>query len=288
MRPRTFWQYLGDEQYSPATAESYLYYVEKFLKQHPQAKRYDYRQVTEYLLGEVKRCSSQGTQNGLVAAIKAYYRYLREAGTRHDNPVEHFRFATRGRKQMQLQDLLTPEELSLLLRTRTERHPRFVLRNKIIISLLIYQGVTSSELAGLTRKQVDLENGTLYVPQSRSVNSRTLRLEAVQLEWWSQYIEQMPPFQAHDRLFITVKGDRFTVGSVRSVVRQLKWTIPGKPVDAETIRQSVIANWLNVQKLPLATVQEMAGHKWPSSTQAYKRMDVEEKRELLKQFHPLG
>lgn len=288
MRPRTFWKYLNDERYSPATAESYLYHVEKFLRLHPQAKRYDYRQITGYLLGEVKRLRSQGSQNGLVAAIKCYYRYLREEGTRHDNPVEHFRFETRGRKSIQLQDLLTPEELHLLLRTRTEKHPRFILRNKIVMSLLIYQGLTSGELAGLTYRQVNIESERLHVPKSRSINGRTLPLEAVQLEWLAQYIEQMPPFQPDDRLFITVKGNRFTVGSVRSIVRQLKLVIPGKTVDAETVRQSAIANWLNVRKLPLAIVQEMAGHKWPSSTQAYKRIDVEEKREMLRLFHPLG
>ena len=51
---------------------------------------------------------------------------------------------------------------------------------------------------------------------------------------------------------------------------------------------SVIANWLNDRKILLEDVQLMAGHKWPSSTERYKRADLEEQHRLINEFHPLN
>jgi hypothetical protein len=50
---------------------------------------------------------------------------------------------------------------------------------------------------------------------------------------------------------------------------------------------SVIANWLNMDKHRLEHVQEWAGHKWPSSTLRYKRLDIAVQREKINRWHPL-
>ncbi len=55
-----------------------------------------------------------------------------------------------------------------------------------------------------------------------------------------------------------------------------------------TIRQSVIANWLNEKKLPLEQVQLMAGHRWISSTLKYRQNNIEQQRELMNKWFPLG
>jgi hypothetical protein len=55
-----------------------------------------------------------------------------------------------------------------------------------------------------------------------------------------------------------------------------------------TVFSSVISNWLNSRKIPIEDVQQMAGHKWPSSTERYKREDMDEQRKLINQFHSLG
>jgi integrase/recombinase XerD len=59
-------------------------------------------------------------------------------------------------------------------------------------------------------------------------------------------------------------------------------------LNSKTIRQSVIANWLNEKKVPLEQVQLMAGQKWISTTAKYRQTSVEEQRTMINKFHPMG
>lgn len=54
-----------------------------------------------------------------------------------------------------------------------------------------------------------------------------------------------------------------------------------------TIRQSVISNLLNEKKMPQEDVQLFAGHRWTSSTEKYRRKDINEQRVLINRWHPL-
>jgi site-specific recombinase XerD len=44
---------------------------------------------------------------------------------------------------------------------------------------------------------------------------------------------------------------------------------------------------MNAKKKPLEEVQELAGHKWPSTTEKYRKMDNLKQRELINSFFPL-
>jgi hypothetical protein len=49
----------------------------------------------------------------------------------------------------------------------------------------------------------------------------------------------------------------------------MKSLFPHKNLNPQTIRKSVITNWLNEQKIPLEDVQLLSGQKWMSSTERY-------------------
>jgi len=46
------------------------------------------------------------------------------------------------------------------------------------------------------------------------------------------------------------------------MLHPMKALFPNKKLNPQTIRQSVIANWLNVDKIPLEDVQLLSGQKW--------------------------
>jgi integrase/recombinase XerD len=50
---------------------------------------------------------------------------------------------------------------------------------------------------------------------------------------------------------------------------------------------SVICNWLNEKKIPLERVQELAGHKWPGTTEKYIKVDSFQQRELINRYFPI-
>jgi integrase/recombinase XerD len=61
-------------------------------------------------------------------------------------------------------------------------------RNKVILSLLIYQGVSNEELHKLESGHIKLKEGKLYVPASAHSNSSMLKLEAFQIMELYEYI----------------------------------------------------------------------------------------------------
>ncbi len=103
--------------------------------------------------------------------------------------------------------------------------------------------------------------------------------------------EERPKLLKHDTdsLFLGRLGEEPTVDVTNLVLNPFKLLLlfPDRKLNAQTIRQSVIANWLNEKRIALEDVQLMSGQKFPSSTEKYRRKDSEQQRKLINQFHPL-
>ena len=65
------------------------------------------------------------------------------------------------------------------------------LKHKVVISLLIYQGLTSAEIIRLTVDDVDLERGEVYIKGSRKLNERTLKLKQNQILLFYKYLQNI-------------------------------------------------------------------------------------------------
>ena len=66
-----------------------------------------------------------------------------------------------------------------------------------------------------------------------------------------------------------------------------KGIFPDRNLNPETIRQSVVANWINEKRFPLEQVQLMAGHRWISSTAKCRGHNMEEQRDLMNKWFPV-
>ncbi len=97
--------------------------------------------------------------------------------------------------------------------------------------------------------------------------------------------------QSHTKGLATLNfvscGSEATDG-IHYLIETSKGLFSDRNLTLKSIRQSVIANWLNEKKLPLEKVQLLVGHKWISSTAIYHQTSVDEQRELINGFHPLG
>jgi integrase/recombinase XerD len=89
-----------------------------------------------------------------------------------------------------------------------------------------------------------------------------------------------------DKLILNKLGKPITVDGINAMTDQLKALYPDRPLTPQSIRMSVISNWLNEKKLPLEAAQELAGHKWPSTTEKYIREDNLKQRELINKYFP--
>lgn len=284
---KTLEQYLY-ENHTNKTAATYLYYINVFTMQQPGAAKYTYKDMLTYLDQQQKIGVNSSKLNTQLAAIKRYYNYLVETVQRNDYPCINIRLKRR-KKAIQLQDLFTSTELELLM-NRENRFKNLESRNKVILSLLIHQGLTGSELCRLNIEDVDLDEGKVHVKGSKICAARTLELKTPQIRLIQNYLETSRKALLKSNiknLIITQRGVAETVDGVHSMIEPLKSLYPDRNLNPTTIRQSVISNLLNVKKMPLEDVQLFAGHRWPSTTEKYKRDDIGEQRTLINRWHPL-
>ena len=156
-----------------------------------------------------------------------------------------------------------------------------------MLGLLVYQGVTTDEIARLEAADIRLREGKVFIHGTSRSNERWLKLEAVQVVDLQRYLAAHR-FKAGTLLAGQKKGftsTRNIVNQINSIMRQLRRLNP-KVRSALQLRSSVIAGWL--KQYNLRQVQYMAGHKYVSSTQRYQVSDLEALQCSLRKHHPMG
>jgi site-specific recombinase XerD len=274
---------------SESTAESYLYTINHFLKTNPKAKRYQYKDVVNYMEKVNKKQSNTQYRVRILSALKKYYDYLVMYGYRNDHPCRKLNIKIKGNQTIQVQDLFNSIELQLLME-RENRYKHLDVRNNVLISLLIYQGLASDEIVRLTLKDIDLDNGTIYIKGSANLNKRTMELVPKQMILFHNYINETYPELLKgktDKFILTKLGRPITVDSIHAMIEPLRNLFPDRKLNPQTIRMSVICNWLNEKNIPLERAQELAGHKWPGTTEKYIKVNMLEQRELINRYFPL-
>ena len=278
------------EQYTADTAKIYGYEIDNYLSNCPAAAHAVYKDVVSYIGVLRLRYSKASTLNRILCSIKAYYDFLCYTSQRSDNPARAIKLRDRQSRDVQLQDLFSTEELETLL-SRPERYTNLAYRNRVLISLLIYQAMHPGEMEFLTIHDINLATGSIYIKPTASTNKRELQLKPNQILLFYQYIHEIRPKLLHQNkssaLLIGIRGTCMKADDIaKHVIRSYKGLYPRRPVNAQTIRQSVITNLLK-QGHDLGLVQAFAGHKYPSSTERYKQNAVETLRDAVQQYHPL-
>ncbi|ASZ10853.1 tyrosine-type recombinase/integrase [Chitinophaga pendula] len=285
----TLQQYLA-QHYTPGTAASYEREISCFLSGCPGAETALYSDLIAYVGQLRQRYSNASTLNRIVSSIKAYYDYLCQSGIREDHPGRALLLRDQRSRDIQLQDLFTSGELAQLL-ARTSRYSLLAYRNKVLISLLVYQGLQTHELAGLKVTEVNLEAGSIYIRSSAAANSRTLSLQPNQvllLYSYQEYVRlRLLRGKISDLLLLGQRGEGMSAQDISKHIKRLYGDMYApRAVTAQTIRQSVLAN-LFKQGHDIATVQQFAGHKYPSSTERYRQEQVDRLQSAIDTYHPM-
>jgi integrase/recombinase XerD len=223
--------------------------------------------------------------NTMLRSIRNYYDYLKTSGEGIINPAANLYL--KGVRHKLPHDILSLESLSQLYQSYPVIDNRSK-RNKIILGMLIYQGITTDELMKLTTVDVKLQEGKVHIPGSKHSNSRSIELKSFQVLELHEYINQIRPgliIQPTDQLFISMEGCMNMKNSLHHLFRALKRTNPDVR-NAKQIRASVITDWLKTHNL--RQVQYMAGHRYVSSTERYQLNNLEGLKDQVDKYHPLG
>jgi integrase/recombinase XerD len=194
--------------------------------------------------------------------------------------------------RVNVQDLFSSTELQLLLEQPARainKLPRIELRDKVILSLLIYQGLTTKNIVSIELKDLNLEQATIYIKRETTLNARTLELHPKQIMLINKYLNEERTILNRSnstKLILTRRYQAERGCGVRKVVEAYKQLYPAKTLNALAIRQSVIANLLKAGK-DIRAVQVFAGHKSPMTTERYQQTGIEELTAAVMKFHPL-
>ncbi|MBN2237115.1 MAG: tyrosine-type recombinase/integrase [Bacteroidales bacterium] len=274
-----------------STVERYLRDIKAYLTEEPGAQAATYSDIINYISKLRERYSNKATVNRILHSIKKYYEYLVKTNQIQTNPAKNIHLRNYRNKDLQLQDLFTSAELENLLNETVWSRKTIATRNKVVISLLIYQALTRQELTLLQTGQIDLEKATIKIPESPKSNARELPLKPNQIMLFYKYLNEdrkkLLRKDESDMFLIDWHGKPVTEDVIRNLLEYCKKYFPGKNLNATTIRMSVITNLLKEGK-DLRIVQAFAGHKYPSTTERYKQNHIEELKLQIEKYHPLN
>lgn len=300
-----FVNYLIGKGYSNSTVKRYLkdtIHFEKWVKQENiPIENVNYSDVLHYIQSK-KRKVQQNTISSLVNGLKHYYAYLVDVGAVDINPVSQVRI--KGVKRKKLYHILSKQELEQLYhKFSLEEDKQYSTRNwykasllakkrnKVIIGLMIYQGLNATELARLTDQDIKLREGKIFIAGTRRSNARELKLESVQIMDLMEYslktrveLLQLKSIETN-QLLISTAGSLKINNALFKLVKNLQ-KINSKVINLKQIRTSVITHWL--KHYNLREVQYMAGHRFVSSTESYRINDLKDLQEDITKFHPIA
>jgi site-specific recombinase XerD len=246
----------------------------------------DYKTFLKYVEELKKTKIKIRSLQSYIGNLKIYFNYLQEENYRIDNPIQNINI--KGTIKTVLGNLLTADELEdLYYSYETKNNDLARKRNKIIIGLLVYQGLHSKELHYLKEEHIELYKGKITIPQTNKTNGRTLELKPWQLMEMMEYVQQIRPKivpKEEDNLFTSNYGNTNISNVIKKISEELK-LINYNYQNAIQIRNSVIVNWLKIHNL--RKTQVLAGHKYISSTERYQQDNLESLHEMINSFHPI-
>lgn len=239
--------------------------------------------------------------NGILRAIRNYYDYLKQTNPNLINPAANLYLkGSRDKLPSNITSFNELEDIYGAYPTENNRQKR----NKAMLGLLIYQGLTTEELGQLREEYLKLKQGKILVPGNRRRNSRTLELKPFQILELYEYVNKVKPGIINDigkatpsrkpkqidydrineQLFISINASENIKNSLLHLFKEIQKQNP-EVKNAKQIRSSVIVYWL--KNFNLRQVQYFAGHKYVSSTERYQLNNLESLQSKLDKYHPL-
>lgn len=306
LQVESFKDYLKDQRQDPNTIRQKSNYTGYFLNwlesEHLQPEETRYND----LLNFIDYCKLEGNSkkhiNSKLRSIRGFYEYLKKLNPKIINPAANLYLKGTHKKAISgLIDFTALESLYQSFESKTNRDKR----NKIILGLLIYQGVTTEELKQLEPGHLKLKEGKIYIPGDRRRNGRKLDLKPFQILELHEYLTETRPkilneitaprparkpdrinkTRLENQLFISINGSENIKNSLLHLFRAIRKTNP-EITNPKQIRASVITNWL--KNYNLRQVQYMAGHKYVSSTERYQLNNLDNLQSKLERYHPLN
>lgn len=317
----TFVDHLESQELSKASIGLYQRYMMEFLvfldQEGTDADEATGKDVTAYLQRLQRRELTNGTRRIHLLVLRKFFAWRVSVGARSDNPAEHMRM--RGVERNKVHTILSVQELEAIhanYKTEAEGNEEgrtgkgystkakwadtsklLRERNKVMIGLLVHQGMTTTEIAAMALQDLRLKEGLIEVQAGKFSKARTMELKAMQIMELVEYVQrvrvELLKFhrEGEQTLFLAAPsaGKQKANGGSLQVWKKLSQELSDQHPRFENVNQvraSVITHWLG--KHGLRQVQYMAGHRFISSTERYQVGQIADLQSDIDRFHPIG
>ncbi len=242
----------------------------------------DARHLQDYIAWRHRTGISGRSLQRSLSAIRAFYRYLIDAGAVSVNPARGLKTPKTPRK---LPAVLDVDQSARLLDINDE--DPLSIRDRAMMELMYSSGLRLSELTGLDLVNVDLRD-RLVTLTGKGNKTRSVpigRTACAILERWYKVRRQLAGAD-EGAVFVSRHGRRLSPRSVQQRFRQ--WAIR-QGIDLHLhphmLRHSFASHILESSG-DLRAVQELLGHSDISTTQIYTHLDFQHLARVYDKSHP--
>jgi site-specific recombinase XerD len=220
-----------------------------------------------------------------LAALRAFYRVLREHGHVTQNPAD---LMPAPKRPASLPKVLRADEVAALL-DRIPASTPLEVRDRALFELAYACGLRAEELVDLDVAWVDFDAEELRV-EGKGSKTRVVPAGEAALRALGRYLERARPALAtepgEDALFLSKSGRRLSTSDVRRRLRVwARHAAVHGGISPHALRHSFATHLLD-GGADLRAIQELLGHASISTTQIYTRVESARLRAAYAKSHP--
>lgn len=256
---------------------------EEFLAQQETVPENADRQVVRnWLIALSGQKLSAVSINRKIAALRAYYRFLKKKKLAEADPAS---LLTALKKPRKLPGFVDETSMELLFDSSLFEDSPSGRRDQLIIEILYGTGMRLSELIGLMIGDINLSSSTIRVLGKRS-KERIIPVTPGLIRLIGEHIVRKEAKSPSEPLLTTDKGEPLYPVFVQRLVKKYLSAVTSIEHKSPHLLRHTYATHLLNRGADLNAIRELLGHTSLAATQVYTHNAIEELKKTFLQAHP--
>lgn len=237
---------LKSRGFSKRTIKTYIFHIEKFLKDIKEINGAD---ASDYIFSLIDKKDPR-TINLKIAVLKYFFQ----------NILRQHLIIPYLKKPKRLPEVLTKDEVQAIIQATTNP------KHKLALEILYGCGLRASECLNLRKEDIRISEAILIVRQGKGMKDRIVALPSILKE---KLTGSLLSGSEHSLVFESERGGKLAIKTLQEIVKQAaKKAHIQKRVHPHTLRHSYATHLLE-QGTDLRIIQKLLGHSDIRTTEIY-------------------